>query len=112
MIEKLEDKAGVITANYDGKILSCNNNCEALWGYTVNEMVGRNLSILMPEPYSSLHDQFLRNYLRTGKTNVIGKVRSYPPPSLHISLSLSTLYSSLIGCVLRCETFQADTRTA
>jgi len=35
MIEKLEDKAGVITANYDGKILSCNNNCEALWGYTV-----------------------------------------------------------------------------
>jgi PAS domain-containing protein len=110
MIEKLDDKAGVITANYDGKILSCNNNCEALWGYSVNELVGRNLSILMPEPYASLHDTYLRNYLRTGKTNVIGKVSKKIDTLTHtltytyirartLSLSLS-LECILVFCVL------------
>jgi PAS domain-containing protein len=113
MIEKLDDKAGVITANYDGKILSCNNNCEALWGYSVNELVGRNLSILMPEPYASLHDTYLRNYLRTGKTNVIGKVSKKIDTltlththihihtharSLSLSLSLSSVFLSFAFC--------------
>lgn len=63
---------GIITINQRGIILSANSAAEKLFGYSIPEMVGNNLDMLMPEPHQSSHDSYLNRYLGTGKRKIIG----------------------------------------
>ncbi|MBF0436766.1 MAG: CHASE domain-containing protein [Magnetococcales bacterium] len=65
----------IITINASGIVHSFNPAAEQLFGYHNREIVGRNVSLLMPEPYSSAHDSYLARYLREGDSRVIGKSR-------------------------------------
>jgi len=64
--------AGVITIDSKGLIETVNTSAERQFGYSADELVGRNISMLMPEPYSSQHDGYLARYLATGERRVIG----------------------------------------
>jgi len=65
----------LITIDERGIIESANPATEALFGYSIDEMVGSNVSMLMPEPYRGEHDGYLRKYLETGKAYVLGTGR-------------------------------------
>lgn len=64
------DAVVVIDAN--GTIRSINNATERLFGYAAAVLIGRNIKILMPEPYAGEHDIYLANHLRTGQKKIIG----------------------------------------
>ncbi|PWW01715.1 PAS domain S-box-containing protein [Hoeflea marina] len=63
---------GVLTINASGVIESINPAGLRLFGFTLEELVGQNIKMLMPQPYRSGHDGFLGQYLKTGTRKVIG----------------------------------------
>jgi len=65
----------IITIDDAGIVLSFNPAAENIFGYESAEVLGQNVSMLMPEPHQSAHDGYIRHYLETGERNVIGMVR-------------------------------------
>jgi len=63
---------GIILIDSQGRILTFNPACERLFGYTPDEVKGRNVKMLMPPSYADNHDRFLSNYKRTAIPKIIG----------------------------------------
>ena len=55
-----------------GTVLSFSAAAERMFGYSEAELVGKNVKVLMPSPDRERHDQYLTNYLTTGKRKIIG----------------------------------------
>lgn len=66
---------GIITIDDRGKIESLNPAALRLFGYTISEVEGKNISLLMPEPDRSGHDGYIHRYQSTGEKRIIGKGR-------------------------------------
>jgi diguanylate cyclase (GGDEF)-like protein/PAS domain S-box-containing protein len=62
----------IITIDESGAIDTVNPAATRLFGYSAAEMVGRNVSMLMPEPYAGEHDDYLARYLAEGSPRIIG----------------------------------------
>ena len=63
---------GVITIDDRGRIGTFNDGAARIFGYDADEVVGRRVSVLMPEPYRSEHAGYLDAYRETGRRRIIG----------------------------------------
>src|SRR5260370_975886 len=70
LIETAVDGAILIDAR--GVVLMFNPACERLFGYSADEVIGKNVKMLMPEPYQHEHDGYIANYLDSRKPKIIG----------------------------------------
>jgi PAS domain S-box-containing protein len=65
----------VVTIDTDGTVLNINRAVEPMFGYAPEQVIGRNVSMLMPGPEATAHDGHLRRYLHTGERRIIGRNR-------------------------------------
>jgi two-component system, LuxR family, sensor kinase FixL len=70
MLETVPD--GIIVIDERGSIQSFSPAAERLFGYANAEIIGQNVSMLMPAPYNDAHDSYIHRYLRTGERRIIG----------------------------------------
>jgi two-component system sensor kinase FixL len=63
---------GIITIDERGKIETINPSACKLFEYTPEEVIGKNVSMLMPPPDKQQHDEYLNRYQRTGHEHIIG----------------------------------------
>lgn len=69
----LDDAAdGIITINETGIIDIFNSAAEKMFGYSAEEVIGRNVKILMAESHHDRHDEYFADYIETGEAKVIG----------------------------------------
>ncbi len=63
---------GIIIIDEQAIIQNVNPAISRLFGYSKEELLGRNIKFLMPEPHHSVHDQYIDNYRKGGTAKVIG----------------------------------------
>lgn len=66
---------GIITIDERGLIESFNHAAERMFGYSAADVVGKNVSLLMPEPTRGAHDGYLHRYLETGEKRILDRRR-------------------------------------
>ncbi len=65
----------IITIDSNGYIESVNKAFEEVFQYKPGEVTGKNVSLLMPDPYRDIHDRYIRNYFLSGIPKIIGSGR-------------------------------------
>ena len=110
-INAIMDNAGdsIISIDEKGLIRSFNIAAQNLFGYNLEEVQGKNINILMPEPYHSAHNDYLKRYAETKEPHVIGQAgrevtgkrkdnSEFPIELLinHIDLHGETLYIGIV----------------
>lgn len=66
---------GIITIDERGVIQTVNPAAIRMFGYPSEELVGKGIELLMPEPHRGQHQRYLSHYLQTGEARIIGTVR-------------------------------------
>jgi two-component system sensor kinase FixL len=76
-LEALLDAAvdAIVMIDESGEIVSFNNAAETMFGYSAQEVLGRPVQMLMPEPYRSAHAGYVQRYRETGQKRIIGTGR-------------------------------------
>jgi diguanylate cyclase (GGDEF)-like protein/PAS domain S-box-containing protein len=63
---------GIIMINEAGEIEGFNPAAEEIFGYSVQEALGKSMRMLMPEPHRGAHDSYIQRYLQTGQSRILG----------------------------------------
>ena len=111
---------GLISIDSSGRVTLFNEGAERMFGYSASEVLGRNVALLMPDPYRREHDGYIRDYRQTGEARAIGRVRRVEGlrssgEKFPIELSVSearvgdeVLYTAIIRDVSEVERTRSD----
>ncbi len=67
--------SAIITINKKGVITSFNHAAENMFGYSANEAIGLNIKNMMPNKVANLHNTYIKSYLNTQQSSIMGKRR-------------------------------------
>ncbi len=67
----------LIAADDHGRIQFASSSVEQVFGYRAGDLIGKNVDMLLAEPYASQHDEYLRRYRHSGVARLIGSSREY-----------------------------------
>jgi len=73
LIETTQD--AIVAIDRKAQVVLFNPAAEKMFGYGAEEIIGKKINLLMPEPYASEHDSYIARYERTGERRSVGKVR-------------------------------------
>jgi two-component system, LuxR family, sensor kinase FixL len=62
----------IVVIDHRGRLEVFNAAAELMFGYQAAEIIGKNVKVLMPEPYHSEHDGYINNYVQSKKAKIIG----------------------------------------
>ena len=62
----------IIVMRADGRIERFNSTAERMFGYKAEDVIGKDVSMLMPGPDSARHDNYVKRYMQTGRAKIIG----------------------------------------
>lgn len=65
----------IIVIDEKGRVLEANHSVLQVLGYRVDELVGQNIKMIVPEPDQAAHDDYIRRYISDGDPRVIGFTR-------------------------------------
>jgi two-component system sensor kinase FixL len=65
----------IVVIDERGIILTFSRAAERMFGHAAADVVGQNVNVLMAEPHTSRHDEYIRRYSATGEAHIIGKGR-------------------------------------
>jgi two-component system sensor histidine kinase/response regulator len=63
---------GIVTIDVQGRVQQWSAGAQRIFGYAPEEILGRDLTLLMPEPHQSRHSSYVASFLRTRTAKVIG----------------------------------------
>ncbi|RMH03518.1 MAG: response regulator [Nitrospirae bacterium] len=113
---------GIITVDEEGIVRAFNQAAAAIFGYQADEIIGRNVSRLMPMPHAQHHDGYIARYLQSQEPHIIGMRRevegqrkdgSIFPLDIHVSevdLDPQRLFTAVVRDLTQQK--QADRRRA
>ena len=113
---------GIITINEKGIIQTINPAAAQLFAYSADEVIGQNVSILMPANDQKAHDGYLSNYKNSGKRKIIGigrkvmgKKKDGTTFPVHLSISEAVIkrkkiYTGILHDLTEKEAFVAQQR--
>jgi two-component system, LuxR family, sensor kinase FixL len=65
----------IITIDRHGLMTTANRAAEKMFGYSSNELLGQNIKMLMPKPYSDEHDGYIRRFHESGQPRILNTPR-------------------------------------
>lgn len=94
---------GIVIADCSGLIIDSNTSVEKIFGYEEDELVGKDISILIPEMYSEKYEKGLKRFVETGEGSIMeqvlqleGKRKSGELFPIELTLSELTIDGSLL----------------
>lgn len=110
---------GCVIINDDNNVVYANSYIETILGFTLEDLLGKNISVIVPSPHREQHDHYIKKFERTKKANVIGYTRfvqavTKEGHTLDISLNVNAIsllnQKYYIGFINRYEP-EADKKT-
>ena len=98
----------IIVTDTFGIIESFNLGAEKMFGHRADDVIGQNVSILVPQPHQAQHDEYLHRYRETGESHIVGKEREFEarhadghafPIALRVSEMLDGDHRHFIGVI-------------
>lgn len=88
--------AMVCVINATGVIQMVSKPLSEELGYSRGELDGKNVSVMMPQPFSGKHNSFIKNYLTSGKPKILDRVREVSKTTRHQQMGLPDLARDMV----------------